>query len=289
MGNKPIISLLPDSAYLSCISLPGTHDSGTAFVSFPKWARCQSASIEHQLEMGVRFLDIRLFRQRGKIKLAHSIANCYVDEKKREILTFEKVLFWCKDFLKNNPREAIVMSIKKERGFLSGSFDEKFFSALYDEYIAGDDVWFTENRIPQLGEVRGKIILLRRCRSQAKENRGLDFSVWKNQDSVNDKEPFKVVLNDRYTADVQDCYGLPPIEKWEVCRSFFEECEPSRDNAVINFLSTTGSGGPAETSKIVNCSFEKYEFGKPCGWVLFNFVNEKYCDKIMQTNKLSEK
>lgn len=282
MGSNMYLSNLPDETPLSLVSFAGSHDSAAAFVSFSKWAQCQNKSIKNQLKAGARLFDIRLVQSHGVIRLVHSTADCFEDESKNKFLTFETVLGWCSDFLKNNPRETIIMSVKKDRG-LKGPFDKIFFNSFYNKFVEKNDIWFTENRIPLLSEVRGKIVLMRRCKSSVKENRGLDFSVWKNQKTANDKEPFKVALNDKFTADVQDSYSVPPHEKWEICKSFFEACAIDENNAAVNFLSTSGAGGPCKTAEIVNAGFDEYEFkdDKPRGWALFDFFDEKHCEKIM--------
>lgn len=276
------LSALPDETPLSMVNLAGSHDSATAHVAFSKWAQCQNKTIKEQLQLGARLFDIRLFKSGGVFRLVHATADCFLDESKSDFLTFETVVAWCERFLKDNPRETIIMSVKKDRGF-KGPFDKIFFSSLYNKYIANNPVWFAENRIPTLGEVRGKIVLLRRCKSNAKEGRGLDFSVWKNQKTAKDRDIFKVTLNDKFTALVQDSYAVPPDEKWTLCRQCLEEKSPTATNAVVNFLSTSGAGGPAATAKAVNGQFMDYEIkNKHTGWVLFDFFNEELSKKIMK-------
>lgn len=58
------MALLPDELPLSMITAPGTHDSGT--YAYPgcdgmtDWVKCQNKSIEEQLSLGARFLDLPL-------------------------------------------------------------------------------------------------------------------------------------------------------------------------------------------------------------------------------------
>lgn len=286
MEKKPILSLLPDSAPISCVNLAGTHDSATAFAALKKWAKCQSLTFEEQLAIGVRLFDIRLRRSHGKFYLIHSVADCYTDEKMNKRLTFDEVLRVCKNFLRENPRETIVMSIKKDSG-LKGPFDEMFFNAFYNNYIENNRaLWFLENRVPALSECRGKIVLMRRCRS--KKTGGLDFSVWKNQKTAGDTECFEVVLNDKYTASVQDSYSVEPHKKWKISRECFEKDRPAENHPSVHFLSTSGGNMvPEESAKIVNRYFSEYEMDKnfPTGWVLLDFATEELCSKITEPNK----
>ncbi|KAJ4417753.1 hypothetical protein N0V85_001724 [Neurospora sp. IMI 360204] len=49
-----------DPSYpLSALSIPGTHNSPTCYVSLPS-VRCQAVSVREQLDNGVRFLDVRV-------------------------------------------------------------------------------------------------------------------------------------------------------------------------------------------------------------------------------------
>lgn len=285
MEDNNILSDLPDEIPISMINIAGTHDSAAANVSFAKWAACQSLTIKEQLEAGVRFLDLRLCKQGGVFRLVHSTADCFEDESRKKLLTFDRVLQWCSDFLRENPGEAIILSIKKDRG-LKGPFDKAFFSSFYSKYVSGNDLWFAENRIPKLGEVRGRLVLFRRCKSNAKEGRGLDFSIWKNQKTAADAEPFTVTMNDEFSAVVQDSYAVPPHAKWYICREVMDRITPSPNKAVVNFLSTSGSGGPVVTSEIINSKFEKYDISrdKPSGWILLDFATKELCDRITQTN-----
>lgn len=240
MQNQAVLSSLPDSAFLSRVNLAGSHDSATAFVALKKWARCQSLNFSEQLDIGVRLFDIRLYKSRGSFYLVHSLADCYTDGEMNERLTFDEVLKACEAFLKANPRETIVMSIKKDRG-LKGIFDRMFFSAFYNRYIAkNEELWFTENRVPTLCECRGKIVLMRRCKSR--KDCGLNFSVWKNQRTSRDTEVFDVILNDECTAAVQDSYSTPPHKKWEIIKEALESAEPSEARLAVHFLSTSGEG-----------------------------------------------
>jgi 1-phosphatidylinositol phosphodiesterase len=56
--SRSFLSSLPDSALLSSLSLPGTHES-LAMHGWPV-SQCQSAALTAQLNAGVRFLDVRL-------------------------------------------------------------------------------------------------------------------------------------------------------------------------------------------------------------------------------------
>src|SRR5262249_10761867 len=92
---------------LFALMIPGTHDSGTeAFVGL---SRTQYYKIDEQLVNGVRFLDMRVAWNpaEGNFHVVHA-----ADEV--SYLNFDTVVTWCSEFLKSNPTETIVMSIKQE-------------------------------------------------------------------------------------------------------------------------------------------------------------------------------
>lgn len=80
-------------------------------------------------------------------------------------VSFQQILSDVYDFLTDpaSCRETIVMSIKQEDFTITPPPD---FSALVHKEIqmgpGGMSMWFLENRIPLLGEVRGKVIMFSR-------------------------------------------------------------------------------------------------------------------------------
>jgi 1-phosphatidylinositol phosphodiesterase len=153
---------LPDAAALSHLSLPGTHNSPTCHVALPS-VRCQAVGVREQLDNGVRFLDIRVSANpdNDDLTLVHSAFPISLTGNKRlDADLFSDVYA----FLDANPSETVLVSLKRE-GTGKGS-DQQFSRYLRDSprYLGGDNArrWFTEPRIPALGEARGKCVLVRR-------------------------------------------------------------------------------------------------------------------------------
>lgn len=176
---------LEDVAPLSCLSLPGTHNSPTCHVALPS-VRCQAVGVREQLANGVRFLDIRVSANpdNDDLALVHSAfpvaltGNRYLDS---------HLLKDVYAFLDANPTETVLVSLKRE-GTGKGD-DARFSRCLRDSarYLGGENAgrWFTEPRIPRLGEVRGKCVLVRRfglheaLRSEhGGRGWGIDGSAW---------------------------------------------------------------------------------------------------------------
>ncbi|KAF3769228.1 PLC-like phosphodiesterase [Cryphonectria parasitica EP155] len=167
---------LRDEYPLSMLSIPGTHNSPTCYVALPS-VRCQAVSVREQLDNGVRFLDVRVSvnKDNDDLALVHSVfpisltGNRYFSDMLKDLYAF----------LDANPSEALLMSIKRE-GTGRGS-DHHLSQHLFKRYCGGDDArrWFTEPRIPSLGEARGKLVLIRRFNVEdALQHWGLDAAAW---------------------------------------------------------------------------------------------------------------
>ena len=179
--------MLPDSLPLSAISVPGTHNSHTHYRALPS-VRCQVTDIKTQLENGIRFLDIRVQPKhatdasRKDLYLVHGAFPVSLTGPKY----FEPIMDICYDFLHANPTETIMISLKREG--VGNATDEHLAHILEDHYIAPHpSAWYTENKIPYLGSVRGKLVLVRRYNvaktvsstspSNVKDG-GLDATAW---------------------------------------------------------------------------------------------------------------
>ncbi len=285
-----VLSNLSDEIYISELNIAGTHDSATAFVAMENSARCQDKTILQQLNMGVRLLDIRLSRKGSEFYLVHALADCFSDEKKTLRLTFDEVLSDCKSFLMDNPGETIILSIKQDRGIMSRGFFPRF----YDKYIKGDEsYWYLENRVPTLGECRGKIVLMRRCKVwhsyKKKVSCGLDFSYWKDQDRKKMKAERVILSAEKdilLSALVQDRYCLDPERKWQCAKAYLDTAVVSPSELAVHFISTSAKteGSLAPTAEYINAEFMKYNLKKKTGWIICDFPSEKQIEKIMMSN-----
>lgn len=281
-----ILSGISDALYLSELNIAGTHDSATAYVSMENMARCQNKTVAEQLCMGVRLLDIRLTAKGGEFYLIHSLADCYSDEAKTKRMTFGEVLSCCKDFLKENPKETIIVSIKQDRGIMN----RWFFPPFYDKYIKGDeDSWYLKNNIPTLGECRGKLVLMRRCRVWKSfyktSDGGLNFSFWPDQARKRMKAK-RLRLNSDTQAIVQDRYGLEPKAKWVCSKNYLDSAVTDKNNLALHYISTSArtDGNLVGTAEYINKKFMGYPLKKATGWIFCDFPTTELIEKIMTSN-----
>lgn len=281
-----VISLLGDNKFISCVNIVGTHDSATAYVDMENTARCQDKTIAEQLNLGIRLLDIRLGKKEDNFYLVHALANCYCDRDKKRQMTFDEVFSLCKNFLKENPREFIVLSVKQDRGIMS----KGFFPQFYNRYIKGNEsFWYLKNDLPTVGECRGKMVLMRRCKVRRKfslENQcGLDFSFWKDQ-AKNKMTALPVKLNGDTTALVQDRYSLKKEDKWQCSKAYLDIAHADKSSLNVHFISTSAKtdGSLVGTAEYINKKFMAYELKKSSGWILCDFVTKEIAEKIMMSN-----
>ncbi|GAB7361144.1 hypothetical protein MBLNU230_g1178t1 [Neophaeotheca triangularis] len=161
-GLKTWMKALEDGTPLSALSIPGTHNSPCYYTALPS-VRCQAVSPLEQLQNGVRFFDIRVQptnpddAKDDNLSLVHGVFPISLTGPKY----FRELVKTTQSFLSNNPSETVIMSVKLEGS--GNATDAQLAKILKDFYIGGDTKrWYTEPRIPQLGEARGKIVLLRR-------------------------------------------------------------------------------------------------------------------------------
>lgn len=235
---------LPDTLSLADITIPGTHDSG-AQKGLLGMGQCQNLTIAGQLDIGVRFLDIRLKLKSGSLKVYHGIIDMS--------LTFEQVQNACVEFLKAHPDEIIIMSIKEEDDNNSG-----FANALIDAINSKIDYWYTENRMPTLGEARGKIVLMSRCNSNGK---GISC-----QNGWSDNTSF--TMNNGVSMKIQDYYNVGSSsnidKKWSDITTLITFAHTSGKGSTfcLNFTSGyTGISGITAVSNVINPKLLEYASG----------------------------
>jgi len=152
---------LRDDLPLAALSIPGTHNSPTYHVALPS-VRCQAVSPAEQLRNGVRFFDIRVQPEspddgsKDGLILVHGVFPVSLTGNKY----FRDLIKDTEQFLQENPSETVIISVKREG---PGTHTDQQLSLILKNHYAGDENrWFTQPRVPTLGEARGKIVLMRR-------------------------------------------------------------------------------------------------------------------------------
>lgn len=173
------MSNLKNETPLAALSIPGTHNSPTYHTALPS-VRCQAVSVKDQLNNGIRFLDVRVQPQdpnnpaKDELILVHSAFPVSLTGTKY----FRDMINIVNAFLDSNPSETVIISLKREG--VGKATDQQLSKILHDHYATDPARWFTENRIPALGEARGKIVVIRRFGlddSLKSKNNGTGFCI----------------------------------------------------------------------------------------------------------------
>ena len=130
-GNKYAtwMSSLNDNTSLRAVNMPGSHDTMALYSIGDLAGQCQSLSLADQLNLGVRFLDIRLKQEGNNLKAVHG----FIDQR----ATFDDVNNVVNEFLTAHPSEFIIMSIKEEADASNpiGSFEDCLKAKINGKYL----------------------------------------------------------------------------------------------------------------------------------------------------------
>lgn len=250
---------LPSTTALSRLTIPGTHDSAARHGG--TWGRTQDLSLDQQLNAGVRFLDIRCRAVDGVFAIHHGV---FFQE-----LFFGDVLNTCRDFLRAHRGETVLMKVQQEHSSLS--HDE--YRAVFDTYTRRwPGLLWTQNRIPALGEVRGRVVLM-------ENNDGLPGMDWRGP-----------------LVDVVDDYDIGTAiqwrnRKWPGVVRHLEAARTTLGPGVLPVTFTSSSGWavpPARAAGLVRPRLDAHLAGLPrptrLGVVAMDFVDAAYPGRLFGLN-----
>jgi len=140
-----------DTTPLSQMSIPGTHESCALYGGGT--TQCQFRSIGQQLELGIRFLDVRC-AYADDLPADFYIYHGGIYQK----IQFSNVQQQCVEFLTNHPNEVILMNVQQEHSGVDSQTFEITFKAAVAPF---GNHWLWPDQIPTLEACRGKIILVR--------------------------------------------------------------------------------------------------------------------------------
>ena len=288
------MSAISDETMITAINIPGTHDSAARYVTTAAVAQTQSLTIVEQLKIGVRYFDLRLNHENDNFNLVHDTENCKISASSASIdLTGENVVNFFKSFLAKHPSETILCQLKEERSSTGNSF----YSDFYSMYISGnEDLWFTENRIPSIGEVRGKIVVLR-AKGVDKDkfddtNCGIDFSAYPYVPTLTVDDwrtvPVRKVSGEQYTyLHIQDSFKIEDDDKWASISGSLQS-DLSADGFNICCTNCSNSKLPSSNAGVINAKLKAYTFEseKLYGIIAMDYVNTELAAKIISTNNI---
>lgn len=205
---KDWMASLDDGLPLAALTIPGTHDT-CALRRIP-FVRCQSYGPRDQLEMGVRFLDLRV-NDNEDMEISHGPIR--VDN------SLVHVLNGCREFLDEHPTETILVSIKQEHTKSDKTRLAKRWQSTTTQF---KDILHTSSRLPTLGAARGKVVVITRAA-------GVPGVKW---ESASVSDDYKVGSKD----DAKN-------KKWPTVRSALEAAAKG-DKRKLHITFCSGTGAP---------------------------------------------
>ncbi|MBQ8205912.1 MAG: phosphatidylinositol-specific phospholipase C [Bacilli bacterium] len=270
-SNTPCVWMkdVNDSKIINEMSIPGTHDSGALHSIFDVAGKCQDIDINTQLNIGVRFFDLRLQLVENDFKIVHSFVN--------QNLSFSSVMDDISSFIRKYDSEFILISLKKEASDINSS--KEFKDALLEKLKNYEDVLSYDKVLPNtIKEARGKIYIIDRYDLSVGINA---YSGWL------DSETF--TINNLY---VQDNYCINDINvKKEDILSTIKYSNENNDKLVLNFTSCyLDYGFPptyAGTSALIINPWLKTQIQNKndrLGIIVADFIDKELAESIYMRN-----
>lgn len=251
-----------DSTLLSELCLPGTHDSLTYDCPRPG-LRCQDATLEQQLSLGVRYIDLRLTES---MFAAH---GDWVSQ-----VSGREVIETIADYLCRNSSETVLLRIQNAADTQDN--EEAYQEALTTLVAPYQDLFWPvadpeQTQWPTLGECRGKIVALQ-CSRPRWGRPLLSGQVWAAD------------WHDNKSIALQDDYDKPPFNrKIDAIAAFLPLETFSSGTLVLNHLSYTGC--PRENAQRVNAVITSDFVPQPWrGVVIADFITPDLSARIWNAN-----
>lgn len=191
------MSTLDDDIPISDLSIPGTHDSA-AYTSTWPFISTQNLDIKSQLYAGIRYFDFRCGIVQDELQMVHGRATLG--------LPLSQVLGIMYDYLDQHPREGLVVQLKQDRK--SDNSTRSFSEVVIDTLAANEKYWRTDCTTPTLGDIRGRIQLLRRFSGEKLYSYGINVTRWLDNSEI----PFTIRTWYGVHITIQDHYSFSSPE-----------------------------------------------------------------------------
>lgn len=204
---------LDDAASLNSLTIPGTHDSGALHSIAEISGKCQSLSIEEQLKIGVRFLDIRLQLVDNELKVVHSFVDQLTD--------FDDVLTDITEFVRENESEFLLVSIKEDTS--PKRSDREFAEVLEERLLAHPEVNQSCDLPGTVGDARGKVHIIARYKNASI---GLPcYNGWKDDavfelGNIYVQDNYRVSSAEEKIGCIHDAYSVATERKYDLVLNY---------------------------------------------------------------------
>ncbi len=146
------MKFLDDTVSITNISIPGSHNS-CSYNTSSSFSKCQTYDLEQQLNMGVRYLDLRFTLKNGELKMYHGWDNLN--------LPFETCLSTVKTFLEKHPSEIILLRLQRERKYIPDT-SQPYYDTIIETFakVSLPLIDSPELKSFKIGDLRGKAIVV---------------------------------------------------------------------------------------------------------------------------------
>jgi 1-phosphatidylinositol phosphodiesterase len=275
-GDADWMAALPDAMLISELTLPGTHDAGAIHEPAAGIAKTQTLTFAEQLTAGVRYFDVRCRNFNDRFLIYHGS----IDQDQ----TFDDVIAAMDGFLAAHPTETLVVSIKEELAAQGATLS---FEQVFASYVAAQpDRWALGTTVPALGDVRGKLVLLRRFDAGATIGIDAHPAIWTDNATFTITGDANLSIEDNYIV-------TDDALKWAAITSLFGEAHAGSDPATLYLAYTSGyqmqMGLPniPSVSDPINAMLDT-EFASPAatryGIVVMDFVTAARVHAVLSAN-----
>ena len=187
IDNSTWMANIKDDVLINEIVMPGSHDAGSYKMVW--LGETQQFAIDEQLQMGVRYFDIRVNKKEDKYVIFHSIING---------VEFLPILESIKNFIINNPTEVLLLDFQHFEGNSQNDVYNFITEYLYNNNLLVENntelsnLEFISNL--KLKDARGKCIIFWGDRSMDLSN----YIFLRNNDDCSHEN---MSLNSYYISD----------------------------------------------------------------------------------------
>lgn len=271
------ITALPDNAYASQLSIPGTHDAATGDGTTFSLGKTQSLTLQEQWNMGIRVFDLRpgykkvrkgFFKYENELHIYHGIVETRT--------SFKDAVKVLSDNLAANPGEFAIIVMRFEND--SPLYNKRdVWNSLMSSFLTSSD-FPAERRIdfrPNLtvGELRGKILVLSRDAYASAPSTGAFVSGWSHSESGT----VNAVISGRNasaTLQLQDYYSVENKEAKIASIKNYVDLASAAEPGVWTINHTSGYTGTIGSDSSIKQNAENnnvalYDYltdsSRPCG------------------------
>ena len=233
--DKEWMSYIPDDAKLNELSIPGIHDACAVDMDYSTWldhfVRTQEYYYMEQMANGVRYFDLRIGKDDGKLTMCHG--SIYLNGVGGERLRLDEVIRGMLRFLSFHESETMIIQIKCDKD----KCDQDIYKYFQDLLAEQPDKIYCGDHAPTLGEARGKLVILSRLKLTESEDELYQNAVYQPNYLLDDgtywaldvssfeggDESYRTMAKttDFDTVEVwtEDVYNIEPSGKWKYIES----------------------------------------------------------------------